>query len=291
MPFEDPTSQVSILNPIDPAAIALAQYVQGLRVVDQPLTAVYNLTKDQEQLIDVSQFMSVDITWQWFIGTTRGSAGSGSAGPYFRSFARLALQWEDDAGNVLWADNIEVINEGTGTLNAGSRTGQFMSPVIGSKLRIILQQADTNLTLFATDHARVQITRSLRSMERPRYIGYSSYTKGAVGDDGILGSNNFTAIATGTDTGAWYLDAFDGMIEIRAWCSVAMAMWIWVGAYGLANKTATGSGKQLLFNISIAANSFAVMQLLCPRTNIGVNFTNSSGSSGQAQVLGVRSAP
>jgi hypothetical protein len=260
---------------------ATAAFNTGARVIDNPATTNFTLIKNAEKTIDISQSMSIALTWTWKIGATaKGSASQ------FKYFARLTLQWEDSAGNILSAEKLELLHEGSGTPGAISRTGQFTSPAMGSICRIRFEEAGNGFTLNTDDSASVLFSTSLRTVDKQKYTGYKSYVAGQVGDDAILGTFNTTGIAASAVSGTQWFDCFDGLIELTGWCSNPGNFAIYIGSWSLSNLVSPGTAH--VYTIVMSASGHLKQTFQCPRSNIGFAFSNGATGPTTVQMRAVR---
>lgn len=219
--------------------------------------------------IDVSQSASISLSWFWKIGTVK-TVLNGAGGN--RWFARLQMQWLDSLGNIIAADDVQLIHESAATIGASSRVGQFRSPCIGSTLKLVFQSVGFGFTLAANDSAVISAITSLRSIPKATYNSYLNSVPATLGDDGSLMQLTTTGIAISTTTFIRYADAFDGLTELIAWTQQAGTIAVYIGAYALGNLITSGTG--LVYNITTTAGAFQKLTFQCPRTNIGVTFSN-----------------
>ena len=147
-------------------AIASGLYTQGVRAVDGPARTVYNLGgagSSATPTIDVSQAQSIDIVWDWRIGTARAAGTQ-------RAWAQLRIAWLDDAGSLLQADAFELCNTNPLTVGANSTYGALRVPAMGSKMLISFESTQYGAAgTVAADSAFVSLLLSQRPTDRTRY--------------------------------------------------------------------------------------------------------------------------
>lgn len=226
---------------------------------------------DNSVSIDVSQANSISLNWFWTVNTAK-TVLNGAGGN--RWFARLQLQWLDTAGNIIAADDLQIIHESASTIGAASRIGQFRVPCTGATLKLVFQSVGFGFTLAANDTCTIVATVSQRLVTKASYTSYLNSVPATLGDDGSLMQLTTTGIAINTTPFIRYADAFDGLIEMIAWTQQAGTISVYIGAYALGNLVTSGTG--LVYVITTVAGAFTKLTFQCPRTNIGVTFSNGS---------------
>ena len=251
-------------------ATALAIFGTGSRLVDNPISTSFQLTPSVTGLesaapfaavIDVTQALSVDITWSFLLGLPNAP----------RTWGKLRLQWLDSLGVAIQSQTYELVMVKGGAPQL-SRTGQIRTPAVGSTLVITWKRATTSRDTVMTDSASVQVVTSSRPTDRTRYgpAGTANYEDLGI----ILPQAVVNVPASGLPAG--YPQA---PVIVEVFSGIVQATLIAGGAAGVTVRLGYGSAMEIgasYWTVPVAAGATVQVLLYCPRTHLFMNFVSPS---------------